>query len=87
MAVKEDNGKLCACAFSLFEGEKSVLLGAVATKESARGKGYASKLVGTLACMKKDKKVFLFCRNDSLAAFYGKIGFAICGKWAVYETE
>lgn len=85
MAAKEENGELCACAFSLFEGEKSVLLGAVATKESARGKGYASKLVGTLACMKSQKRVFLFCRNDGLADFYGKIGFKICGRWAVCE--
>lgn len=87
MAAKDENGKLCACAFSLFEGDKSVLLGAVATKESARGKGYASKLVGTLACMKSQKRVFLFCRNDGLADFYGKIGFKICGRWAVCENK
>lgn len=86
MAAKEENNELCACAFALFEGDKSVLLGAVATRESARGKGYASKLVGTLASRKAAKKVFLFCRNDSLADFYGKIGFRICGRWAVCEN-
>lgn len=75
----------CACAFALFKGEKSVLLGAVGTNENARGKGYASLLVGTLAEENKDKKVFLFCRNDSLADFYKKIGFEIIGKWAIVE--
>lgn len=75
-----------ACAFALFEGTKSVLLGAVATNPSARGKGYASELVGTLAEEKADKKVFLFCREDSLADFYAKIGFEKVGCWAIAEN-
>ncbi len=79
--------ELRACAFALFEGTKSVLLGAVATNPSARGKGYASELVGTLAKEKSDKKVFLFCRNDSLADFYAKIGFEKVGCWAIAENN
>ncbi len=85
LAAAELDGRLCACAFALFEGEKSVLLGAVATSPAARGRGYASKLVGTLAETKKGKEVFLFCRNDSLAEFYSKIGFEIVGRWAIHE--
>ncbi len=85
LAAAESGGKLCSCAFALFEGEKSVLLGAVATNPLARGKGYASKLVGTLAEAKKEKEVFLFCRNDSLEAFYSGIGFETVGKWAIHE--
>ena len=77
--------ELRACAFALFEGTKSILLGAVATDPSARGKGYASELVGNLAKEKSDKKVFLFCRNDSLADFYAKIGFEKVGCWAIAE--
>ncbi len=77
--------ELRACAFALFEGTKSVLLGAVATNPSARGKGCASKLVGALAEEKSNKKVFLFCRNDSLADFYAKIGFEKVGCWAIAE--
>lgn len=83
LVAEESEGKLCACAFALFEGEKSVLLGAVATSPAARGKGYASKLVGTLAEKNKEKEVFLFCRNDSLLDFYKKIGFEPIGKWAI----
>lgn len=85
LAAKEINGILCACAFALFEGEKSVLLGAVATNPAARGRGYASELVGTLAQKKCEKEVFLFCRNDSLADFYSKIGFETVGRWAIIE--
>lgn len=84
-AVMNEN-EPCACAFALFEGRKSVLLGAVATNPNARGKGYASELVGTLAEEKSDKKVFLFCRNDSLADFYAKIGFEKVGLWAIFEN-
>ena len=76
-----------ACAFALFEGTKSVLLGAVATNPSARGKGYASKLVGSLAEEKSGKSVFLFCRNDSLVEFYAKIGFETVGCWAIAENN
>lgn len=85
MTAVEENGGVQACAFALFEGERSVLLGAVATSPDARGKGYASTLVGTLANEKSDKEVFLFCRNDGLADFYGKIGFEVVGRWAICE--
>lgn len=85
LAAAELEGKLCACAFALFEGEKSVLLGAVGTSPAARGRGYASKLVGTLAEIKSEKEVFLFCRNDSLADFYSRLGFETVGRWAIFE--
>lgn len=80
------NEMLDACAFALFEGEKSVLLGAVATRNEARGKGYASMLIKSLAGREKDRNVFLFCRNDSLLEFYKKSDFVYCGKWAVIEN-
>lgn len=82
MIAAEENGSLRACAFALFEGEKSVLLGAVATSPKARGRGYASAIVNEIANKKSDKDVFLFCRYDGLEAFYSKIGFKTVGKWA-----
>ncbi len=85
MAAAEENGSVQACAFALFEGEKSVLLGAVATAPLSRGRGYASELVGALAEEKSEKDVFLFCRNDGLSEFYAKIGFEIVGRWAICE--
>lgn len=87
LIAAEENGELRACAFALFEGEKSVLLGAVATSPEARGRGYASAIVSGIAKEKSDKEVFLFCRNDNLAAFYGKIGFEVVGKWAVLRRD
>lgn len=83
MIAAEENSNLCACAFALFEGEKSVLLGAVATSPEARGRGFASAIVNEIANEKSDKEVFLFCRNDGLEAFYSKIGFETVGKWAI----
>ena len=83
IAVIENGGEPLACAFVLFKGRKSVLLGAVATNPSARGRGYASRAVSLLANENSEKRVFLFCRNDGLADFYGKIGFQTDGRWAV----
>lgn len=76
--------RLDACASALFIGPKSVLLGAVATRESERGKGYASRTVRALADSFEEKTVYLFCRNDPLLGFYEKIGFACDGRWAEY---
>ncbi len=84
VAAIAENGELCSCAFSLFNGRKSALLGAVATRESARGRGCAGKLVTCLA-NSRGKKTFLFCRNDGLSEFYKKHGFEICGRWAVIK--
>ncbi len=84
MAAIAENGELCSCAFSLFNGRKSALFGAVATKENARGRGYAGRLVTYLADS-RNKKTFLFCRNDGLSEFYKKHGFEICGRWAVIK--
>ncbi len=83
LAVCADT-ELDACASALFIGDKSVLLGAVATRETARGKGYASKLVKALADSFESESVYLFCRNDSLLDFYKKIGFEYDGMWAEY---
>lgn len=82
MLAAVENDELDACASALFIGKNSVLLGAVATRKEARGNGYASKAVKALANRLNDKSVFLFCRNDSLLAFYEKTGFVYNGKWA-----
>lgn len=82
------DGGLAAAASALFIGERSALLGAVATDKSKRGKGYASRLVTALAgeLTAENKKVFLFCREDSLADFYKRSGFEVCGNWAHFRV-
>ena len=70
-----------SCCFNLFDGDKSCLLGAVATAKSSRGKGLASKLVPFMAS--KEKSTFLFCREDALLKFYENCGFSQWGKWAI----
>lgn len=74
-----------SCCFRLFEGEKSILLGAVATAKSARGKGLASALVPYMASAHKPS--FLFTRNDKLLEFYKNCGFEKYGKWAISYSK
>ena len=81
-SLYSDN-RLAATASALYIGNNDVLLGAVATDKNLRGRGYASKLVSSLASYYgKEKNVYLFCREDSLAKFYEKCGFCIKGRWA-----
>ncbi len=82
-----EGDKLASTASALFIGEKSVLLGAVATAKDCRGKGYAAKIVAALAdkYYLSGKRVYLFCREDSLEKFYTRIGFEVIGKWSVKE--
>ena len=80
-----ENEILLTCCFRLFEGSKSVLLGALVTNPAARGRGLASKAV--IYMTSSDKPSFLFCRNDSLLAFYSKCGFKQYGKWAISYKE
>ena len=78
---------LQACAFRLFIGDKSLLLGAVVTDPAARGRGYASRLVTQLAQDAQGRAAFLFCRNDGLLPFYEKMGFVSAGRWAQAEER
>ena len=80
--ISED-GKLLTCCLNLFKGDKSNLIGALATSEKARGRGLASAIVPYMA--QSDKPSYLFCRVDSLAEFYKNCGFEVCGKWAICE--
>lgn len=82
LVTAEDGGELCACAFALFIGHGSTLLGAVATDPRARGRGCASRLVKTLAAGQKGREAFIFCRSDGLEEFYKECGFCRIGKWA-----
>lgn len=75
------DSKLNCCCFRLFEGDKSVLLGAVATHPDYRGRGLASSLVPCMADNKKPS--FLFTRNDALLDFYKNCGFEEWGRWAI----
>ncbi|MCR5150639.1 MAG: GNAT family N-acetyltransferase [Clostridiales bacterium] len=75
-----EKNELISTASQTFIGLKSAVIGCVATDYRYRGKGLASKLVESLA-QNSEKPVYIFCREDSLAAFYGKIGFKITGRW------
>lgn len=79
------DGEAAGCAMKLFETDKAVLLGAVATKPEYRGKGIAGSLVKTLAfeSLADGKRAELLCKKDSIVDFYKSIGFKIADEWSI----
>lgn len=80
MRVIRVNGEIVstACAVSISGGSR--LIGAVATDEKHRGRGYASALVKALA----GGDTYLRCMPE-LEGFYNKLGFERVGKWSVVK--
>lgn len=74
-----------ACAMILFETPVGVLIGAVATVPTFRGKGYAGALVTSLATSAKanNKRVELLCAKSGILDFYKKLGFVNTGEWVL----
>ncbi len=85
-----ENGIPVACAMTVAECDGVALMGAVATKSEARGKGYASACVLTLASMlqAEGKRVLLSPKNEYAHRLYDRIGFMVVGEWgSVDKTE
>lgn len=78
------NGVPVSCAMTTSEISNAAVIGAVATLEQARGKGYASSNVLTLAndLIKQGKNVFLSPKSCKAYQLYTSLGFTECGKWA-----
>ncbi len=72
-----------ACAMTVAECDTAALIGAVATRPQARGKGYASACVLTLAArlQAEQKQVFLSPKNEYAHRLYDRIGFTVVGEW------
>jgi GNAT superfamily N-acetyltransferase len=72
-----------SCAMTTSECKEAAVIGGVATLEGARGRGYASSNVLTLADMllSEGKRVFLSPKNESARALYSQIGFRECSGW------
>lgn len=86
-ALAIENGEPAACAMKLFETDDAVLLGAVATDPSHRGKGLGGGLVTLLGndSLKDNKRTELLCKEDSIVDFYRSIGFTVVSQWAISE--
>ncbi len=82
VSVKED-GVPQACAMTVSECDSAALIGAVATRPTARGKGYASSCVLQLASMLQNegKTVWLSPKNAYAHALYERLGFSTVGEW------
>ncbi len=72
-----------ACAMTVAECDAAALIGAVATRPTARGKGYASSCVMTLTAMlqAEGKTVWLSPKNAYAHALYERLGFTVVGYW------
>ena len=84
-ALAVENGEPAACAMKLFVTDSAVLLGAVATDKSHRGKGLGGGLVTLLGneSLQENKRTELLCKHDSIVDFYRSIGFTVAGEWAI----
>ncbi len=85
-----ENGVAVACAMTVAECDAAALIGAVATRSQARGKGYASACVLTLSAMlqAEHKRVLLSPKNEYAHRLYDRIGFTVIGEWgSVDKTE
>lgn len=72
-----------ACAMTVAECDTAALIGAVATRPVARGKGYASACVLTLAAalQAEGKRVLLSPKNHYAHTLYDRLGFTVVGQW------
>ena len=89
VGVYED-GVAVACAMTVAECTSAALIGAVATRPQARGKGHASACVLTLSARlyREQKRVLLSPKNEYAHRLYDRIGFAVVGEWgSVDKTE
>lgn len=84
-ALAVESGEPAACAMKLFVTDDAVLLGAVATDPSHRGKGLGGGLVTLLGneALKEGKRTELLCKRDSIVDFYRSIGFEVVSQWAI----
>ena len=81
---------LLAAAVTVALCDGAAVIGAVATRPEARGRGYASACVTQLAqaLTGQQRRVFLCPKNEYAAGLYASLGFAPCGAVALaYRPE
>lgn len=78
-----DDDTLVAVAMTVAECSTAALIGAVATRPCARGKGYASACVLTLSAQLQNegKRALLSPKNEYAHRLYTRIGFTEIGEW------
>ncbi len=84
-ALLFSDGELVGMALASFICPRGIFISAVAAKASYTGKGYASRCVRAL-CGKIQGEAYLWC-EESLTAFYERLGFIKSGAVAVVEEN
>ncbi len=70
----------------LSHSDENVIIGFLATHREHRNQGFASSLLKCILSEFFNKNVFIFADNDTLSAFYKKIGFNNFTVWAQLQT-
>ena len=78
-----------ASAMTVAEWQSGAVIGAVATAEEHRRKGYASVCVTALTeqLQREGKQVFICPKNAGAQRIYESIGFTVCGEMAWIERK
>lgn len=65
------------------------VIGSLTTLPGWRGRGYAAAITKYLCnrLLERGQTPALYCAEDSLAAYYGRLGFTPLGKWAEISLE
>lgn len=86
----EQEGQAISTVATTAETTKNAMVVAVATREDARNKGYASQLMKALMyeyLIKKQKRLCLFYDNPSAGKIYQRLGFETIGTWDMYKKQ
>lgn len=87
MVALEAGGSLVSTGGVCAQNRNTCTLGNIATLPDHRGLGYGERIVSYLVdwCLDMNKRPTLLCREDGLARFYSRCGFAATGRWAKLE--
>ncbi len=78
----QDNGKLVSCAMTVALTDTIAVIGAVATAETHRKRGYAAQclrgLTQNVRTIKPDTEILISPKNDGAKRLYTALGFTVC---------
>lgn len=80
-------GETVSTAMTVAQSADAVVIGAVATAEKARKRGYAAQCIGYLAEKHKEKTVMISPKNVYAEKLYEKMGFVVTDTIGQFTTK
>ncbi|HEU4964589.1 MAG TPA: GNAT family N-acetyltransferase [Bacilli bacterium] len=89
LADPDGSGKLIAASMTTVETPTAAMVGSVFTKQTARGRGYGSRVTAALCAelLAQGKEACLFYDNPSAGVIYRRIGFQDIGFYDMIDFE